>query len=46
MEKEILGTIYTDVSDYFQRGLYPISRTIKAEKHDLAVLMKEVVGGG
>lgn len=38
MQKEILGTIYTQVSDDFQRGIYPIARTIKAEKHDLAVV--------
>lgn len=38
MQKEILGTIYTQVSDDFQRGIYPIARTIKAETHDLAVV--------
>lgn len=38
MQKEILGTIYTEVSADFQRGIYPIARTIKAEKHDLAVV--------
>ena len=38
----ILGTIYTEVTDGFQRGLYPIARTIKANKADLAVVMKEV----
>lgn len=37
MHKEILGSIYTEVSDDFQRGIYPIARCIKAEKHDLAV---------
>lgn len=30
MEREILGSIYTDVSDEFQRGIYPIARCIKA----------------
>lgn len=45
MEREILGTIYTGVTDDFQRGLYPIARTIKASQHDLAVVMKEVSGG-
>ena len=45
MEREILGTIYTGVTDDFQRGLYPIARTIKASQHDLAVVMKEVRGG-
>ena len=34
---EILGTIYTDVSDDFQRGIYPIARTIKAEKQIVAM---------
>lgn len=38
MQKEVLGTIYTEVSEDFQRGIYPIARTIKAEKHDLAVV--------
>lgn len=42
MEKEILGSIYTEVSDDFQRGIYPIARCIKAEKHDLAVVEMEV----
>ena len=41
MSEKILGTIYTDVSDRFQRGLYPIARTIKAECHDLAVVLEE-----
>ena len=47
MEMEILGTVYTDVSDDFQRGIYPIARTIKAEKHDLGIVIKEIscVGG-
>lgn len=38
MHKEILGSIYTEVSDDFQRGIYPIARCVKAEKHDLAVV--------
>ena len=45
MEREILGTIYTGVTDDLQRGLYPIARTIKASQHDLAVVMKEDGGG-
>ena len=40
----VLGTIYTDVSERFQRGLFPIVRCIKAEKADLAVVL-EVRGG-
>lgn len=40
---EILGSIYTGVSDDFQRGVYPIARCVKAENHDLGVvLMNEV----
>lgn len=38
MQKEILGTIYTNVSEDFQRGVCPIGRCVKAEKHDLAVV--------
>ena len=44
MEKEVLGTIYVEVSDDFQRGLYPIARTIKASKADLAIVIKSVGG--
>ena len=40
MSKEILGTIYTDVSDDFLRGVYPIARTIKATKPDLAIVIR------
>lgn len=39
---EILGSIYTGVSDDFQRGLYPIARCVKAENHDLGVIMADV----
>lgn len=46
MEMEILGTVYTGVSDDFQRGIYPIARTIKAEKHDLGIVIKEISCGG
>lgn len=38
MYKDYIGTIYTGVSDRFQRGLFPIARCIKAEKADLAVV--------
>lgn len=41
MAKEILGSIYTEVSDEFQRGIFPIARCVKAEKHDLAVVEME-----
>ena len=40
MSEEILGTIYTDVSDDFLRGVYPIARTIKATKPDLAIVIR------
>lgn len=39
---EILGSIHTGVSDDFQRGLYPIARCVKAENHDLGVIMADV----
>ena len=39
---EVIGSIYTGVSDDFQRGVYPIARCVKAENHDLGVvLMKQ-----
>lgn len=42
MPKEILGSLYCEVSDDFQRGVYPIARCIKSEKHDLAVVEMKV----
>lgn len=41
---EILGSIYTEVSEKFQNGILKggISMCIKAEKHDLGVVMAEV----
>ena len=40
---EVIGSIYTECSDKFQRGILHIARCIKAEKHDLGVvLMNEV----
>lgn len=41
MAKEYLGTLYCGVSDNFQRGIYPVARAVKAEKHDLAVAEME-----
>ncbi|MCM1236882.1 MAG: DNA cytosine methyltransferase [Ruminococcus flavefaciens] len=38
MQEEILGTIYAEVSEGFQRGICPIARTVKANKYDLAVV--------
>ena len=41
---EVIGSIYTEVSDNFQKGIIGgISQCVKAEKHDLGVvLMSEV----
>lgn len=41
---EVLGSIYTEVSDRFQKGIIGggISRCVKAEKHDLGVIMAEI----
>ena len=36
----VVGTIYTNVSKRFQRGIYKdLSRTVKANNHDLAVVI-------
>ena len=43
MRKDYIGTVYINVSDNFQKGLYPIARTIKAVNHDLCVV--EVIKG-
>lgn len=37
-----IGSIYTGASDDFQRGVYPIARCVKAENHDLGVIMADV----
>lgn len=39
---EVLGSIYTGVTADFQRGVYPIARCVKAEQHDLGVVMADV----
>lgn len=39
---EVIGSIYTGASDDFQRGVYPIARCVKAENHDLGVIMADV----
>lgn len=39
---EVIGSIYTGASDDFQRGVYPIARCVKAEKHDLGIIMADV----
>ena len=44
VEKKVLGGIYTDVSEDFNRGLYPnMSRTLKATKNDAGVIERQVV---
>ena len=30
---EVIGSIYTGVTEDFQRGVYPIARCVKAENH-------------
>ena len=39
---EVIGSIYTRVTADFQRGVYPIARCVKAEQHDLGVIMADV----
>lgn len=39
---EVISSIYTGVSADFQRGVYPIARCVKAENHDLGVIMADV----
>lgn len=39
---EVIGSIYAGVSADFQRGVCPIARCVKAENHDLGVIMADV----
>lgn len=39
---EVLGSLYVGVSKEFQRGVFPIARCVKAENHDLGVIMADV----
>lgn len=39
---KVMGSIYTGVTADFQRGVYPIARCVKAEQHDLGVVMADV----
>ena len=41
---EVIGSIYTGVSDRFQKGIISggISRCVKDEKNDLGVVMADV----
>lgn len=36
---EAIGSIYIGVTADFQRGVYPIARCVKAEQHDLGVIL-------
>ena len=38
---EVIGSIYTGVTEDLQRGVYPIARCVKAENHDLGVVLME-----
>lgn len=39
---EVIGSLYVGVSKEFQRGGFPIARCVKAENHDLGVIMADV----
>ncbi len=39
---EVIGSLYVGASDDFFNGIYPIFRCVKAEKHDLGVVMVDV----
>lgn len=39
---EVIGSLYVGVSKEFQRGVFPIARCVKAENHDLGVIMADI----
>lgn len=44
VEKKVMGGIYTDVTENFNRGLYPdVRRTIKAVKNDAGCIERQIV---
>ena len=44
VEKKVMGGIYTDVTENFDRGLYPnVSRTVKAVKNDAGCIERQIV---
>lgn len=44
VEKKVMGGIYTDVTENFNRGLYPnVSRTVKAVKNDAGRIERQIV---
>ena len=43
VEKKVMGGIYTDVTENFNRGLYPdVSRTVKAVKNDAGCIERQI----
>lgn len=44
VEKKVMGGIYTDVTENFNRGLYTnVSRTVKAVKNDAGCIERQIV---
>ena len=44
VEKKVMGGIYTDVTENFNRGLYPnVSRTVKVVKNDAGCIERQIV---
>ena len=44
VEKKVMGGIYTDATENFNRGLYPnVSRTVKAVKNDAGCIERQIV---
>lgn len=44
VEKKVMGGIYTDVTENFNRDLYPdVSRTVKAVKNDAGCIERQIV---
>lgn len=44
VEKKVMGGIYTDVTENFNRGLYPnVSRTVKAVKNEAGCIERQIV---
>ena len=44
VEKKVMGGIYTDVTENFNRGLYPnVSRTVIAVKNDAGCIERQIV---
>lgn len=44
VEKKVMGGIYTDATENFNRGLYPnVSRTVKAVKNDTGCIERKIV---